>query len=281
MANRENEMRRLEGRIAVITGSGGIGAACAKRYAAEGARVVIGDVDVESAARVADAITVTGGSAFAHELDLASEDSVRALYASVDKKYGRLDVLHNNAADTRAEQMALDMVITEMPAHIWDRAFQVNTRGTMFMIKHGIPLMLKHGKGSIINTSSGAALRGDLFAPAYASSKAAINCLAKYVATQFGKKGIRCNVVSPGLIVTPNVFLSNSQEQLERITKHKLTPYLGDPEDIAAAAIYLASDDSKFVTGQVMVVDGGIIDHMPYVAENLEAFFDNSAARRV
>src|SRR3546814_14239989 len=91
--------------------------------------------------------------------------------------------------------------------------------------------MLKNGRGSIINTSSGAALRGDLYGPAYASSKAAINCLTKYVATQFGKKGIRCNVISPGLVVTPNVHLSNSQEQLDRIEKHKLTPYLGEPDD--------------------------------------------------
>jgi NAD(P)-dependent dehydrogenase (short-subunit alcohol dehydrogenase family) len=276
-----NDMNRLVGRVAVITGSGGIGAACAKRYAAEGAQVVIGDVDVESAQRVADAIIASGGKAMVQPLDLADEDSVKALFKVVDERFGRLDVLHNNAADTRAEQMGFDMVITEMPIHIWDRAFEINTRGTMLMIKHGIPLMLKHGKGSIINTSSGAALRGDLFGPAYAASKAAINCLSMYVATQFGKKGIRSNVISPGLIVTPNVYLSNSQEQLDRIEKHKLTPYLGEPDDIAAAAAYLASDESKFVTGQVMVVDGGIIDHMPYFSENIDSFFENAAKRNV
>jgi NAD(P)-dependent dehydrogenase (short-subunit alcohol dehydrogenase family) len=274
-------MRKLEGRVVVITGSGGIGTACAKSYADEGARVLIGDIDVKSAARAADAITAAGGDAFVQALDLANEDSVIALYKVVDEKYGRLDVLHNNAADTRAEQMAYDMAITDMQARVWDSAFAINARGTMFMIKHGIPLMLRHGKGSIINTSSGAALRGDLFGPAYASSKAAINCLTKYVATQYGKKGIRCNVISPGLIVTPNVHLSNSREQLDRITRHKLTPYLGEPADIAAAATFLASDDSKFITGQVMVVDGGIIDHMPYVAENIDAFYASSSKRSV
>jgi NAD(P)-dependent dehydrogenase (short-subunit alcohol dehydrogenase family) len=274
-------MNRLVGRVAVITGSGGIGEACARRYAAEGAQVVVGDVDMQGAARVADSISAAGGKAVAHPLDLANEDSVKALFKSVEERFGRLDVLHNNAADTRAEQMGHDMVITAMPVHIWDRAFEVNTRGTMLMIKHAIPLMLKHGKGSIINTSSGAALRGDLFGPAYAASKAAINCLSMYVATQFGKKGIRSNVISPGLIVTPNVYVSNSQEQLDRIEKHKLTPYLGEPDDIAAAAAYLASDESKFVTGQVMVVDGGIIDHMPYVPEVRDTFFESAAERHV
>lgn len=274
-------MNRLSGRVVVITGSGGIGEACIRRFAREGAQVVIGDIDTDNAQRVADEINASGGKAVYLPLDLAREDSVKALFNEVDARFGRLDVLHNNAADTRAEQMALDMSVTEMPIEIWDRAFEINTRGTMLMIKHGIPLMLKNGRGSIINTSSGAALRGDLYGPAYASSKAAINCLTKYVATQFGKKGIRCNVISPGLVVTPNVHLSNSQEQLDRIEKHKLTPYLGEPDDIAAAAAYLASDDAKFVTAQVLVVDGGIIDHMPYFSETIDNFYGDPANRTV
>src|SRR3546814_743310 len=109
----------------------------------------------------------------------------------------------------------------------------------------------------------------------------ALPIFTKYVATQFGKKGIRCNVISPGLVVTPNVHLSNSQEQLDRIEKHKLTPYLGEPDDIAAAAAYLASDDAKFVTAQVLVVDGGIIDHMPYFSETIDNFYGDPAKRTV
>ncbi|MDB6063585.1 MAG: hypothetical protein JWM78_3688 [Verrucomicrobiaceae bacterium] len=274
-------MHRLNGRIAVVTGSGGIGEACARRLAAEGAHVIIGDIDQASARRVADAIVGEGHLASADFLDLTDEQSVKTFYKNIAEKFGRLDVLHNNAAETRHEQMSRDMGITEMPAEIWDRAFEVNTRGTMFMIKHGIPLMLKNGGGSIISTSSGAALRGDLYGPAYAASKAAINCLTLYTATQYGKQGIRCNVISPGLIVTPNVYVSNSQEQLDRIEKHKLTPYLGKPEDIAAAVAYLASDDSRFMTAQIMVVDGGVLDHMPYFSETIENFMADPANRSV
>src|SRR3546814_8138319 len=210
-------MNRLSGRVVVISGSGGIGEACIRRFAREGAQVGIGDIDGDNAQRVADVINDSGGNAVYLPLDFAWEDSVKALFNEVDASFGRLDVLHNNAADTRAEQMALDMSVTEMPIEIWDRAFEINTRGTMLMIKHGIPLMLKNGRGSIINTSSGAALPRDLNGPAYASSKGEINCLTKYVTTQIGNKGIRSNVISPGLVVTTHVHMSNTQTQHDQI----------------------------------------------------------------
>lgn len=274
-------MQRLEGRVAVVTGSGGIGEACARRLASEGATVIIGDIDVGHAGEVAADIMQAGGRAEALALDIAEEGSIIAFFEWLRGAHGRLDVLHNNAADTRGEQMARDMAIADMAAAIWDRAFQVNARGTMLMTKHALPLMLENDRGSIINTSSGAALRGDLFGPAYAASKAAINCLTQYTATQYGKQGIRCNVVSPGLIETPNVRLSNSEEQLDRIRGHKLTPYLGEPEDIAAAVAWLASDDARFVTAQVIVVDGGIIDHMPYFSEVIDNFTASPSSRSV
>ncbi len=274
-------MKRLEGRIAIVTGSGGIGAATAQRLAAEGAQVIIGDIDTDSGKKGAAAIVAQGGKAVFHQLDLGSEESIKALMADVERDFGRLDILHNNAALTSDNQMTRDMAVTEMDADIWDNAFRINTRGTMLMIKHAIPLMLKNKRGSIINTSSGAALRGDLYAPAYASSKAAINCLTQYVATQYGKQGIRCNVISPGLVVTPNATGNNSQEQLDRIEKHKLTPYLGQPDDIAAAVAFLASDDARFMTAQIMVVDGGITDHMPYFAEVIDNFTASPGTRTV
>lgn len=274
-------MDRLTNRLAVVTGSGGIGAATAVRLAREGAEVIIGDLNDTTAAPVVEQIRASGGRASYQQVDIADEESIVAFFAAVETRFGRLDILHNNAANTRHEQMSKDMGIEAMPAEIWDAAFHVNTRGTMLMIKHAIPLMRKAGGGSIINTSSGAALRGDLYGPAYAASKAAINCLTLYVATQYGKERIRCNVISPGLVVTPNVYVSNTQEQLDRIEIHKLTPYLGEPEDIAAAVAYLASDDAKFVTAQIMVVDGGILDHMPYVAQVRENFSADPSNRTV
>jgi NAD(P)-dependent dehydrogenase (short-subunit alcohol dehydrogenase family) len=266
-------MTRLQGRVAIVTGAAvGIGEACAKRLAAEGARVIVADIDESGAARVAGEITAAGGTALALRVDLADQASIIALYSAVAARFGRLDILHNNAADTRGEQIARDMAIAAMDVDIWDRAFAVNTRGTMLMIKHALPAMLAGGGGSIINTSSGAGLTGDLFAPAYAASKAAINCLTKYVATQYGKQKIRCNVVSPGLILTPTARANSSAETLQNFERHSLTPYLGQPEDIAAAVAYLASDDARFVTAQVIVVDGGYTNHMPHVADSFAAF---------
>lgn len=270
-------MKRLEGRVAIVTGSGGpsgIGTATAQRLAAEGAIVIIGDIDPDSAGEAVQRIEQAGGTAVARKLDLGEETSVVDFIEWVDAQFGRIDLLHNNAAATSADQMGRDMAVALMDAEIWDKAFQINSRGTMLMIKHVLPVMLRNGGGSIVNTSSGAALRGDLYGPAYASSKAAINCLTMYVATQYGKQGIRCNVVSPGLIMTQANVVNNSQEQLDRIERHKLTPYLGNPDDIAAAVAYLGSDDARFVTGQVLVVDGGITNHMPYFAE----VYDNFAA---
>jgi len=277
-------MKRLESRVAIVTGSGGpsgIGSATAKRLAAEGATVILADIDPDSATGAVRAIEALGGTAFTRALDLGNEESVAGLCAWVDERFGRLDLLHNNAAATGADQMGRDMAVALMDADVWDNAFRINSRGTMLMIKHALPLMLRGGGGSIVNTSSGAAVRGDLYAPAYASSKAAINCLTMYVATQYGKAGIRCNAVSPGLIMTQANVVNNSQEQLDRIERHKLTPYLGNPDDIAAAVAYLGSDDARFVTGQVLVVDGGITNHMPYFAEVYDNFISTPGQRTV
>ena len=147
------------------------------------------------------------------------------------------------------------------------------------MIKHALPLMLAQQRGSIVNTSSGAALMGDYYGPAYAASKAAINTLSQYTATQYGKQGIRCNVVSPGMTVTEGAKKTVPPAQLARIETHKLTPYLGAPNDIAAAVAWLVSDDARFVTGQVIQVDGGITAHVPYFAEVTSAFQSNPGIR--
>lgn len=260
-------MGRLEGKVAVISGTtGGIGAATAKYLARDGAIVALADINLEGAEKTAAAVRDAGGQASAHHLDLAEEASIAALIEAVIERHGRIDVLFNNAADTRMETMAKDAAVAFMDADVWDGIFRINTRGTMLMIKHVLPHMIALGGGSIINTSSGASLRGDLFRVAYASSKAAINTLTEYVAAQYGKRGIRCNVVSPGLVVTESTE-ENQGHNMDMYLSHHLTPRLGKPDDIAAMVGLLASDDGKFITAQIIPVDGGISTHFPHVAE--------------
>lgn len=274
-------MRKLEGRVAIITGSGGIGRACASRFASEGATVLIGDIDEHSGREAADIVSSAGGTAMFRPLDITSEDSVESFYAWTEAVSGRLDILLNNAACTSPDQMLQDMGLAKMSTQIWDRAFEVNTRGAMLMTKHAIILMTRTGNASIINMSSGASVRGDFYGPAYAASKAALNCLSLYTATQYGKQGIRCNTIAPGLIVTENARTSSSSEQFERILTHELTPYLGAPEDVAAAATFLASEEARFITGHTIILDGGFNIHMPYYADVQANFIENSETRTI
>jgi NAD(P)-dependent dehydrogenase (short-subunit alcohol dehydrogenase family) len=272
-------MGRLSGRTAIVTGAGGgLGSATARRLAAEGGQVVLADLLLDGAEKVAEEIRSAGGDAVALPLDLGERDSIEALLAKSIEHYGKLEILFNNAAETRAEILNKDAALEFMDADLWDHVFRINTRGTMLMIRYALPALLKSGNGSIINTSSGAALLGDLFRIAYASSKAAVNTLTLYVAAQYGKRGVRCNVVSPGMVPTEN-SRRNQGHELAMFERHHLTPYLGDPDDIAAMVALLASDDGRFITGQIIAVDGGISTHFAHVADNREAFEAHTRAQ--
>lgn len=144
--------------------------------------------------------------------------------------YRGLNILHNDAADLRADQMMRDQMVADLDAETWDAAFSANARGTMLMIKHAIPVLLAAGGGVIINTTSGAAARGDVYNPSYAASKAAIESLTRYVAMQYGKKGIRCNAVAAGLIVTETMKASFHPEQARIVDRQTLTPGRGRPK---------------------------------------------------
>lgn len=165
--------------------------------------------------------------------------------------------------------MGADQAITELDAAVWDRAFQINARGTMLMIKHVVPHMISAGGGSVINTSTGVSLTGDIFNPSYSASKAAVNALTRNAAVQFGRYNIRCNAITPGLVLSPLARSMMSEAQIDMIQRHVLLPRFSKPEDIAGAVLFLASDAASFVTGQILSVDGGIVHHTPYVADAL------------
>ncbi len=245
----------------------GIGRASALRLAAEGASVAIGDLDEAGALMVVAEIEAAGGHAIGVRTDVSNESSFRALIDAAIASFGRLDVLHNNAAALGRTAIGGDGDIEHLGVDVWDRTMAINARSVMIGCKHAIPRMLETGGGSIVNTSSGAAIRGALTGTAYASSKAAVNCLTLYVAAQYGKRGIRCNAILPGLIMTPAVEIGMTRESVEMILDHHLTPEAGRPEDIAAMVAFLASDEARYVTGQLISVDGGITSHAPTFAD--------------
>jgi NAD(P)-dependent dehydrogenase (short-subunit alcohol dehydrogenase family) len=258
---------RVQGRLALVTGAaGGIGVACARALAREGASVALADVDLAAAQREADAIVAEGGRAIAIAVDLGDEASVIAMVDAAVERLGGLDILHNNAADTRLSGTR-DMPVERVDTQVWDAILRVNLRGTMIASRAAIPHLRRRG-GAIVNTSSGAALAGGLSHSAYSASKAALHSLTQSIATQHGKEGIRCNAIAPGLIVTPATRDTYAGSELGAVMlRHHLTPRLGRPEDIAAAVVFLASDEAAFITGQVICVDGGLLAHQPYVAD--------------
>jgi NAD(P)-dependent dehydrogenase (short-subunit alcohol dehydrogenase family) len=258
-------MGQLDGKIAIITGAaGGIGAATARLFAQRGAKVVVADLNRAAADNVAASI---GSEAFAWEIDLAHEESIGRLFAAALDRFGRIDILNNNAADLSPGVAGRDHDIESMPTDVWDRTFRVNVRGTMLCCKQALPIMTAQGGGSIINTASNLGLQGNVGQAAYAASKAAVMQLTRSIAASHGRRGIRCNSVSPGLVLTPGARANLPPELLEIVASETLTPHLGAPEDLAHAVAFLASDESRYVTGHNLVVDGGTSSHVPGFAQ--------------
>ncbi len=263
---------RLQGKVAIITGSAsGIGAGCAVAFAREGARVVIADVNLEAAERQAAVIREARGEAIAVQVDLGDEASIQRMFETTDARFGGLDVLHNNAADTRTSSTR-DLSLEKTETEVWDTLWRINLRGPMIATKYAIPRLRARGGGSIINTASGSAFTGMLSNTSYGILKSGIVTMTKYVATQHGKENIRCNAISPGLIVTPSTEDTYAASAAgEIMLKHQLVPRFGRPADIAEMAVYLASDAATFITGQCFSVDGGLDAHTPIYGDALVA----------
>jgi NAD(P)-dependent dehydrogenase (short-subunit alcohol dehydrogenase family) len=190
------------------------------------------------------------------------EADAAAAVQSTLARFDRLDILHNNAALTASDFLSRDTTVTEMALEVWERSVAVNLSSQMLMCKHAIPAMVRAGGGSIINMSSGAALSADSTRVAYAVAKAGVNTLTMYVATSHGKQGVRANTVVPGLILTDAVRAHLGQDTLTGLAKATLTPYVGRPADVADLVVFLASDQSRYITGQMIRIDGGMSAHV-------------------
>ena len=244
---------RLENKVALISGGArGMGAAEAKLFASEGAKVVIGDLLEEDGRRVEAEINETGVECLFVRLNVTDEPGWQQAVAATVARFGKLDILVNNAAIYRTEQ------VEETSEELWDQVMAVNTKGVFLGTKYAIPEMRRVGGGSIVNISSVAGLVGNTMSAAYTASKGAVRLFTKSTAIQHARDAIRANSVHPGTIETPMTAHLLSQEAY-RQNRMERTPLgrLGRPEDVAYGVLYLASDESSFVTGSELVIDGG------------------------
>jgi NAD(P)-dependent dehydrogenase (short-subunit alcohol dehydrogenase family) len=245
---------RLDGKVCVISGAGGgMGREAALLFCSEGAKVCVADVDAEAAERTA----LDAGEAFAVQVDVSDEASVKAMYAAATDTYGGIDVLYNNAGISPAD----DDSILETELDAWERVQAVNTRGVYLCCRHGIPRLLDRGGGSVINVASFVALVGAATSQiSYTASKGAVLSLSRELAVQFARQGIRVNALCPGPVETPLLLriFGDDPAAYERRRVHLPMGRLAKPREIVNAALFLASDESSYVTGATFLVDGGL-----------------------
>jgi NAD(P)-dependent dehydrogenase (short-subunit alcohol dehydrogenase family) len=199
--------------------------------------------------------------------DVRDPESLERVAAMAVGRFGRLDILHNNAAAMHLLREDGDALSTDLA--IWDAMLDINLRGQLLVMRAVLPQMLEQQSGSIVNTSSVTGLAGDLLLTAYGASKAAVLHLTKSVATQYGRRGIRCNAVVPGLIRVTRPGGGLPEEALRQHVRQQLLDLVGEPEDIARAVAFLASDEARFITGQALVVDGGLTTHISSYADTV------------
>jgi 3-oxoacyl-[acyl-carrier protein] reductase len=244
---------RLQDKVALITGAGsGIGRASAERFAAEGARVAV--VDLKGAAETVAAIEAAGGEALALITDVADEDAVTAMAEVAVERFGKVDVLMNNAG-------ILDdfLAAADTPTAVWDRVLGVNLYAQFFTARALLPQMVERGDGAIINVASTAGLNGGNGGATYTTSKHAVIGFTRQLCFDYARKGIRCNVICPGAVetgMTKEIFASPDAAVMAAVESAPIGRW-AQPDELAAAALFLASDEASFVNGAVYVVDGG------------------------
>ena len=256
--------KRLEGKVAIVVGAGSIssgisnGAACALLFAREGASVLCADRSFDAAQDSVRRIEAEGGKASSFEADVRNAAQIKAMVQACLKRYGRIDVLHHNVGIEEIGEL------TEVTEDSWDRVHAINLKGAMLSSREVVPHMIAQGGGSIINISSIASRKwSPMQFLSYSTSKAALNHMTRVVARQYAPQQVRCNVILPGLIDSPHaaaLFNTEEEEIQGRVARHARCPmgHQGTPWDVAYAALFLASDESKYVTGLELVVDGGV-----------------------
>ena len=249
---------RLENKVALITGgSSGIGRATGQVFVREGAKVALADLDAERGAETARMIEDAGGEALFVPMDVTSEPSIESGVAQVVQRFGRIDILFNNAGVLGRES---SVKLHELTMKEYDRMMDVNLRGVVFVAKHVIREMLKSGGGTIVNTASISGIIGMPSQGVYAATKAAVAMLTKQLAVDYAASNIRVNAVAPGVIRTPmteGMRPEDPDSMFESVSQRTPIGRVGMPPDIAEAVLYLASDAASFVTGTILTVDGG------------------------
>ncbi len=258
-------MGRLAERVALVTGAGsGIGEAIALRFAQEGATVVATDIDGARASGTAARIRAAGGTALEMPLDITVQSDITAVVTDVLTRLGRIDALVNNAgAGVAGDLLTMDLAT-------WDRMLRLNLTGTFLCVQAVLPGMLERGRGSIVNISSVNGLIGVGEEP-YSAAKAGVINLTRNICIRHGPQGIRANVICPGTIRTPNwtARIEARPDIVDRLAAWYPSRRIGEPEDVASAALFLASDESSFINGAMLPVDGGLTAGMPRMMDDL------------
>jgi NAD(P)-dependent dehydrogenase (short-subunit alcohol dehydrogenase family) len=250
-------MEGLQDKVIVFAGAGGIAAATAKFLGAGGARIVVGDVVEASAVRTVQAAREAGGDGAATVTDIADEKQVEQLVELAITTYGRIDGLFNVAANIEPGEVAKDTDAVDIDLAAWQRTLDVNLTGYLLTLKHALPHLIAAGGGSVVNTLSGAVYAGMPDKVAYSATKAGIGALTRHVARRYGKDGVRCNGVAPGLVMTRQTELNLPGDFRDAILATTPAPRHGRPEDIGATVAFLLSDLAEWTTGQILCVDGG------------------------